>query len=254
MLIVISPAKKLSTAGAKPSTYTLPQFINEAEKLIQTLKRYNPQQLSKLMNISPALADLNVARYIDWKKEHTINTAKQAILTFTGEVYSGLNATSFTKNEVNYAQNHLRILSGLYGVLKPMDLIYAHRLEMGTKLKVDKKNNLYQFWGDKITEALNSVITKNKSQVVLNLASNEYIKSINNKKLAVPIITPVFKDFNNGKYKMVMVYAKRARGMMASFIIKNRLTNYHDIIAFNEAGYCYNKEASTANELVFYRG
>jgi len=254
MLIVISPAKKLNIAGAKPNTYTLPQFINKSEKLITTLKKYTPKTLTELMNISLALADLNMARYIDWEKEHHLNNAKQAILTFTGEVYNGLNAASFSTKEFNYAQNHLRILSGLYGVLKPMDLIHAYRLEMGTKLKVDKTNNLYEFWGDKITTAINKVLSENKSKVLLNLASNEYMKSINKKKLIAPIITPVFKDFNNGKYKMVMVYAKKARGMMASFVIKNRITNYNDIIAFNENGYCYNQAASTANELVFYRG
>lgn len=254
MLVVVSPAKKLDIEGDKPNTFTLPKFTKEAKKLIGHLKKMSPKKLEKLMSISSSLAELNNERYQNWKEEHDVDDSKQAVLSFTGEVYSGINAKGYSTIELNEAQRRLRILSGLYGVLKPLDLMHAYRLEMGTKLKIGVKKNLYEFWGDKIVDELNAAMSDLKTTTLVNLASNEYFKAVNTKKLNAEIITPVFKDFSNGKYKVVMVYAKKARGMMASYIIKNKIENANDLIGFDVDGYCYNAEASTKNEVVFYRG
>ena len=253
MLVVISPAKKLSVEGKKPDWFTAPQFVEHSEKLIKELRKYSPKKLQKLMSISDDLAQLNVERYQQWTANHDTENTKQALFTFTGEVYAGLNATSFKKNELEYAQQHLRILSGLYGVLKPMDAIHAYRLEMGTKLKIGRKSNLYEFWGDTIVNEINNTLKGNDDKVLVNLASNEYFKAINKKKLAAPIITPVFKDFSNGQYKTVMVYAKKARGAMAAFILKNKLKTIEELTAFDTDGYLFNEEASSPKELVFLR-
>jgi cytoplasmic iron level regulating protein YaaA (DUF328/UPF0246 family) len=253
MLIVLSPAKKINETKQAINDCSTPIFIDEAEKLIKSLRKYSPAKLSKLMSISSGIAELNYERYLNWNIDHSSNT-KPAALSFNGEAYSGLDAASFSSKEVDYAQNHLRILSGLYGVLKPFDLIHAYRLEMGTKLKVGAKKNLYEFWGDKIVNEVNDILKAQKENVLVNLASNEYFKAINKKKLEGEIITPVFKDFNNGKYKTVMVYAKKARGMMTSFIIKNKIEKKEDLKAFDTSGYCYNEAASSGNEIVFYRG
>ena len=253
MLTLLSPAKKLNEENQSIENCSLPIFVADSEKLINSLRKYNSKKLSKLMSISDTLAELNVERYEKWDVNHTKNVSP-AVLTFNGEVYAGLNAILFSKKEKDYAQNHLRILSGLYGILKPYDLIHAYRLEMGTKLKVGRANNLYEFWGDKIMNEINDIVGSQKEKVLVNLASNEYFKSVNKKKLEAKVITPVFKDFNNGQYKTVMVYAKKARGMMASYIIKNKIEKINDLIGFDTAGYCYNAEASKGNEIVFYRG
>jgi len=253
MLVVISPAKKLSVEGKKPDWFTAPQFIEHSEKLIKELRKYSPKKLQQLMSISDDLAQLNVERYQQWTTNHDAENTKQALFTFTGEVYAGLNATSFKKNELEYAQQHLRILSGLYGVLKPMDAIHAYRLEMGTKLKIGKKSNLYEFWGDTIVKEINNTLKANNDKVLVNLASNEYFKAVNKKKLATPVITPVFKDFTNGQYKTVMVYAKKARGAMAAFIMKNKIKTIEELTAFDTDGYLFNEEASSSKELVFLR-
>ncbi|HEY9082303.1 MAG TPA: peroxide stress protein YaaA [Vicingaceae bacterium] len=253
MLVVISPAKKLSVEGKKPDWFTAPQFIEHSEKLIKKLRKYSPKKLQQLMSISDDLAQLNVERYQQWTINHDTENTKQALFTFTGEVYAGLNATSFKKNELEYAQQHLRILSGLYGVLKPMDAIHAYRLEMGTKLKIGKKSNLYEFWGDTIVNEINNTLKANNDKVLVNLASNEYFKAVNKKKLATPVITPVFKDFTNGQYKTVMVYAKKARGAMAAFIMKNKIKTIEELTAFDTDGYLFNEEASSSKELVFLR-
>ena len=254
MLVVVSPAKKLDIEGDKPKEFTQPKFVNEAQRLINHLKKMSPNKLKKLMGISSALSELNNKRYLSWQIEHNVDDSKQAILSFTGEVYAGINAKEYSSQELIEAQRRLRILSGLYGVLRPLDLMHAYRLEMGTKLKVGVKKNLYEYWGDKIVDDLNSTIAELNTSTLVNLASNEYFKSVNTKKLKAEIITPVFKDFSNGKYKVVMVYAKKARGMMASYIVKNKIENVTDLIGFDIDGYYYNEEASTKNELVFYRG
>lgn len=252
MLILISPAKKLNTANFSLKEYSQPMFIEDAEKLIAVMRKHTPKQLSKLMNISASLAELNFERYSKWKKEHKLEASKQAVYMFDGEVYSGLDAASFSKKEVSYAQEKLRILSGLYGLLRPLDLIHPYRLEMGTKLKIGRKGNLYEFWGDKIVDEINNLQLKDEGPIV-NLASNEYFKVVNKKKLQAEVVTPVFKDWSNGKYKTVMVYAKKARGMMASYIIKNQVKNKEALLAFDTAGYYYNDVLSSANELVFCR-
>lgn len=274
MLIVLSPAKKLNLINKNFSKSSTPKFINEAETLINTLRKYKPTKLSQLMNISPALANLNYERYLNWNVDHSISTSKTAIFAFDGEAYAGLDAASFSNKELEYAQKHLRILSGLYGILKPLDLIHAYRLEMGTKLKVPvrtparqihsggekarsgggSKKNLYDFWGDKIGNEVNDILKNHKEKVLVNLASNEYFKVINAKKIQGEIITPIFKDFNNGHYKVVMVYAKKARGMMTAYILKNKIESIEDIKGFDDSGYCYNADASTKNEMVFLRG
>lgn len=254
MLVVLSPAKKLNETHPVKENATVPQFVDDAEKLINNLKKYSPKKLSKLMGLSDNLSVLNVERYQKWKKEHTEKNAKTAGLLFDGEVYSGLDAVSFNKKQMEYAQNNLRILSGLYGLLKPLDLVHPYRLEMGTKLKVGRKNNLYEFWGDKIVDEVNCLLESQQEPTLVNLASNEYFKAINKKKLKGNIVTPVFKDFNNGKYKAVMVYAKKARGMMANYIITNKIEKVEDLKGFDTAGYCFNEDASTTNELVFLRG
>lgn len=253
MLVVISPAKKLSVEGKKPDWFTAPQFIEHSEKLIKELRKYSPKKLQQLMSISDDLAQLNVERYQQWNANHDAENTKQALFTFTGEVYAGLNATSFKKNELEYAQQHLRILSGLYGILKPMDAIQAYRLEMGTKLKIGRKSNLYEFWGDTIVNEINNTLKANNDKVLVNLASNEYFKAVNKKKLVTPIITPVFKDFSNGQYKTVMVYAKKARGAMAAFIMKNKIKTIEELTAFDTDGYLFNEEISSPKELVFLR-
>lgn len=253
MLTLLSPAKKLNEEGQDLDNCSLPIFVEDAEKLIKSLRKYSPKKLSELMKLSDSLSDLNVNRYAEWESDHS-QKVKPAALNFNGEVYTGLNAISFSQKEKETAQNNLRILSGLYGILKPFDLIHPYRLEMGTRLSVGKTNNLYQFWGDKIVDEINLNLSTQKENVIVNLASNEYFKSVNKKKLEARIITPVFKDFSNGQYKTVMVYAKKARGMMAGYIIKNEIEKAADIVAFDAAGYCYNKEASTENEIVFYRG
>lgn len=254
MLVVLSPAKKLNENHPVKENATIPQFVDEAEKLIGNLKKYTPKKLASLMNLSDNLSGLNVERYQNWQKEHTSENAKTAGLLFDGEVYSGLGAENFTKKQLEYAQNNLRILSGLYGLLRPLDLVHPYRLEMGTKLKVGRNNNLYEFWGDKIVDEINSLLENQKEQTLVNLASNEYFKAINKKKLIGNVVTPVFKDFNNGKYKAVMVYAKKARGMMANYIITNKIEKTEDLKGFDTEGYCFNEEASTNNELVFLRG
>ncbi len=250
MLIVLSPAKKLSIKGPKLPEFTFPGSTKQSSILIKELRKYSPTKLSKLMKVSSEIALINVDRYNDWSFEHSIENSKQAILTFNGEVYNGLKASSFNPKEMQYAQQYLRILSGLYGVLKPLDLIQEYRLEMGTKLKVGKHQNLYNFWGDKLVNEINSTGEK----VLINLASAEYFKVINSKKLKPNVVTPIFKECKNGEYKMVMMYAKKARGMMAKYIIKNKLTSPKDLLGFAEDGYYYNSKVSTDNELVFYRG
>ena len=254
MLIVLSPAKKLNENRLPINDGTIPQFIEEASGLINVLKKYTPKKLASLMSLSDSLAQLNVERYSNWTELHSKKNAKTAGLIFDGEVYSGLDAVGFYEKEMDYAQQHLRILSGLYGMLRPKDFVHPYRLEMGTKLKVGKSNNLYQYWGDKIVDEINSILDNHKEKVLVNLASNEYFKVVNTKKLNAQIITLSFKDFKNGQYKAIMVYAKKARGMMANYIIKNNIERIEDLKGFDIDGYCFNAGASTETEFVFYRG
>jgi len=254
MLIVISPAKTLDyETPATTDLHTTPEFLDRSEALIKDLRKLSPPQVSELMGISTKLGDLNFGRYLDWSLPFTPANAKQAVLAFKGDVYTGLQAQTLTKKELKWAQDHLRILSGLYGLLRPLDLMQPYRLEMGTRFGVGKAANLYEFWGDRITESLNEILAKQRKPVLINLASEEYFKSVRPQKLTADIITPVFKDMKGGKYKIISFYAKKARGMMAGYIIRNQLKDVEDIKQFDSAGYRYNAAMSSAREWVFIR-
>jgi len=254
MLIVVSPAKTLDyETPAKTKVFTVPDYLSDSQELINRLRRFSALDISELMKVSSKIAELNFDRYEIWTKRFTEKNAKQAALAFKGDVYTGLDAESFNANDFKFAQNHFRILSGLYGLLRPLDLMKAYRLEMGTKLKTDRGNNLYEFWGSTITDGLNSQLKKIKSQYLINLASNEYFKSVITKDLNAEIITPEFKEFKNGDYKMIGIFAKKARGMLSRYIIKNRLSDPKDMRSFNEDGYTLNKKFSTDQKMVFTR-
>ncbi len=254
MIIVISPAKTLDfDTSATTQEYTQPDFLADSEILIDELRKLEPDQISTLMSISPKLAILNSNRYFAWQHPFPMTNAKQAILAFKGDVYTGLDADTMTVAELSFAQDHLRILSGLYGVLRPLDLMQPYRLEMGTHFKNPRGNNLYEFWGDKITHALNQDLTKQKTDILINLASNEYFQSIKPDKLSARIITPVFKDQKNGAYKIISFYAKKARGMMSRYIIHNKLTDPETIKHFDVAGYRFSAGDSDTDEWIFTR-
>ncbi|MDH5369564.1 MAG: peroxide stress protein YaaA [Gammaproteobacteria bacterium] len=254
MLIVISPAKTLDyETPAKTKIFTTPDFLDQSQQLINRLRNFSSLDISELMKVSAKIADLNFNRYESWKKPFTEKNAKQAVLAFKGDVYTGLDAETFKADDFKFAQKHLRVLSGLYGLLRPLDLMQPYRLEMGTKLKTDSGNNLYEFWGSDITEGLNTQLKKIKSNALINLASNEYFKSVKPKELNAEIITPAFKEFKNGEYKMIGIYAKKARGLLSRYIIQNKLQNPEDIKLFAEEGYRFNKKLSNGNNWVFTR-
>ena len=255
MKIVISPAKSLNFEQNIPTTtYSNIIFEKESQQLIERLKNISKEELAKLMKLSPKLVDLNYERYRNWQLPFTPNNAKQAGFVFTGEVYKGLDLLSLSAKEIDKAQESLRILSGLYGVLRPLDLIQPYRLEMGTRLQVDDNTkNLYQFWGNKLTNFLNQELLEDDG-ILVNLASNEYFKALQPKQIKGEIITCNFKDFKNGTYKIIMMYAKNARGKMSRFIIENELKNKEDLMAFDADGYAFNPRLSTENEYLFTRG
>jgi len=254
MLILLSPAKTLDMQT--PSRFadsTLPGFMDESEKLVKTLRRYPKRKLGELMNISDSLAELNAQRFNEWQSEFDADNSRPAIQAFRGDVYVGLDADSLGKRDLNYAQKHLRILSGLYGVLKPLDLMQAYRLEMGTSLKTRRGKSLYDFWGDSITEHLNAELALQKQQLVVNLASNEYFKSVNKKKLDGSLLSPVFKDEKNGQYKIISFFAKKARGAMARYLIQQRASTGNAVLGFDALGYRYDDEQSLEGQPVFLR-
>ncbi len=254
MLIVISPAKSLDfTTPTVTSEYTMPEFLEQSEKLIGKLKKMSPRQLSKLMNISKDLGELNFQRYQNWSLPFNPDNAKQAVLAFNGDVYQGLQAASLPEEKLELAQKHLRILSGLYGVLKPLDLIQPYRLEMGTKLKYYKSDDLYSFWNPLLTKKINESITGSGSDILVNLASNEYFKSIDKKRLKAKIVTPEFKDRKNGEYKMISFFAKKARGLMTRFILENSIDDTENLQAFDSEGYVFNPNLSKPGNPVFTR-
>ncbi len=255
MLVVISPAKLLDFE-TKPVTkeHTIPELLNESEKLADKLKEMNAKQLSELMKISPELGTANYNRFQMWHPQFTLKNAKQAVLAFNGNVYTGLNAATLSKNQLLKTQQKLRILSGFYGVLKPLDLIQPYRLEMGTKLNIGRTKTLYGFWGDKITEKIQKAIDESGSDILVNLASNEYFKSIKTKALNAEIVTPAFKDLKNGNYKTISFFAKKARGLMTRFIIENDIEKETDLQAFDSEGYIFNPRLSKPGEPVFTRG
>ncbi|PWD98115.1 peroxide stress protein YaaA [Marinilabilia rubra] len=254
MLAILSPAKKLDFKSDLPQKKnTQIRFPYEAAELVDKLRSYSPKQLMGLMSISQNLADLNAGRFHQWHWPYEEKEGRQAIFAFNGEAYNGLDAYSLNSKETDAAQQHLRILSGLYGLLRPLDLILPYRLEMGTKLENKKGKDLYKFWGDKITEQLNDDLNKGNHKALVNLASQEYFKSIASDKISKPIITPVFKENKNGRYKVISVYAKKARGMMVRFIVQNQLTDPEELKAFNIDGYHFNNDLSDGNEMVFTR-
>eukprot|EP00764_Aduncisulcus_paluster_P001300 gnl/Carplike_NY0171/1185_a1602_685.p1 GENE.gnl/Carplike_NY0171/1185_a1602_685~~gnl/Carplike_NY0171/1185_a1602_685.p1 ORF type:complete len:259 (-),score=-4.89 gnl/Carplike_NY0171/1185_a1602_685:288-1064(-) len=248
MLIVISPAKSLDfTTPSGNASSTIPACLEQSEKLVSKLKKMSPGQLSKLMNISKDLGELNFQRYQEWNLPFTTDNAKQAVFAFNGDVYQGLQAGSLSEEKLELAQKRLRILSGLYGVLKPLDLIQPYRLEMGSKLKYNKSDDLYSFWNPLLTKKINEAVAESGSDVLINLASNEYFKSIDKKKLKAEIITPEFKDRKNGTYKMISFYAKRARGLMTRFILDNNITDAGNLTAFDYEGYVFNPNLSKSS-------
>ncbi|HSO87767.1 MAG TPA: peroxide stress protein YaaA [Draconibacterium sp.] len=254
MLIVISPAKSLDfETPSRISDFTIPELLKESEKLIGRLKTMSPKQLSALMDISADLGELNFKRYQEWQTPFTPENAKQAVLAFNGDVYQGLQAATLSEEKLVLAQTKLRILSGLYGVLKPLDLIQPYRLEMKTKLKYYKSKDLYAFWNLLITKNINEAVAESGSNVLVNLASAEYFKSIDRKKLKAEIVTPDFKEFKNGSYIMISFFAKRARGLMTRFILENDIKEPTDLLAFNSEGYVFNPRISKPGNPVFTR-
>ena len=254
MLLLISPAKTLDyETPATTAEFSTPGFLADSQALIDQLRELTPPQISRLMGISDKLGDLNFARFHSWQVPFSADNAKQAVLAFKGDVYTGLEAEQMSEQDLQWAQQHLRILSGLYGVLKPLDLMQPYRLEMGTRFENSRGKNLYEFWGDKITTALNDELQAQGSATVINLASNEYFKAVKPKALNADIITPVFKDWKNDKYKIISFYAKKARGMMSRYIIENRIEEPEGIKQFDTAGYQYNEALSSAREWVFTR-
>ena len=254
MLIVISPAKNLDYDSALPyDLHSEPEYLHDAQILINQLKGLAPQDISDLMGISDKLGVLNYDRYQNWQQPFTSENARPAMFAFNGDVYTGLDAYSFNKNHAKFAQKHLRILSGLYGLLRPLDLMQPYRLEMGTAFPNVRGKNLYDFWKETITEGLNTQLKSVKSEFVVNLASNEYFKSVDKKQLDAEIITPAFKDWKNGQYKMISFFAKKARGLMSAYIIKNKITDADGILGFDLDGYAYNEAMSTDQIPVFTR-
>lgn len=254
MLIVISPAKSLDyETPVRTRRFTQPDFLTESEQLVERLKDMSAQDLSTLMSISPTLGQLNHDRFHDWQLPFDKENARQALFAFKGDVYIGLGAETFEAADVTYAQHHLRILSGLYGLLRPLDLIQPYRLEMGTSLRTSRGKSLYDFWGTRITDALNAELEQQRKRVLINLASNEYFKAVKDRQLAAEVISPVFKDYKNGQYKLISFFAKRARGLMSAYIIRNRIDNPRDLPSFDVDGYRYSEKDSTPASPVFLR-
>lgn len=254
MLILLSPAKTLDF-DTPPVTKkaTQPAFLERSAELVDVLKQYSPHDLGKLMKLSPALSELNVQRFHDWQLPFSPANAKAAVLAFKGDVYTGLQAELLSEDQLLFAQEHVRILSGLYGVLKPLDLIQPYRLEMGTKLANPRGKDLYTYWGEDITAALNADLKQEPQNVVINLASNEYFGAVKPKQLHARLVTPVFKDEKNGQYKIISFYAKKARGLMTRWIIEQGLTDESRLYEFNVAGYRFCAEESHGDTLVFKR-
>ncbi|MGM0768853.1 MAG: peroxide stress protein YaaA [Pseudomonadota bacterium] len=253
MLMVISPAKTLDyESPLATEKYSQPDFLDDACELVDQLKTLEPHQISNLMNISDKLGQLNAERFQQWKTPFTPANARQAILAFKGDVYTGLDAESFSDKEFEFAQKHLRMLSGLYGVLKPLDLMQPYRLEMGTRFENTRGKDLYAFWGDRITREVNRLLEADDG-VLVNLASNEYFKSVRKKELNGRLITPQFKDWKNGQYKMISFYAKKARGLMCRYAIANGITQADDLKGFNLDGYYFCEEQSDQNNWLFLR-
>ena len=254
MLAVLSPAKRLDFSGSSSTAkHSLPAFLTESKQLVDVLRAKSPDQIAELMNLSTRLADLSYRRFGDWRLPFTTENARPAALAFRGDVYLGLDAQTMTDRDWDWAQKHLRILSGLYGLLKPLDLIQAYRLEMGTRLTTPRGEDLYQFWGHQLTTAINEAIAEQRQPVLVNLASNEYFSAIDPDAIEARIITPVFKDLKNGRYRFLSFYAKKARGLMARYIVDNRVSTLKALKDFDEAGYYFSESQSRGNQWVFLR-
>ncbi len=254
MLILLSPAKTLDMESpSRVTDPTLPAFMADSEKLVTTLRGYSKARLGELMHISDSLAELNARRFGEWQPAFDSDNARPCIQAFRGDVYVGLDADTLDEDDLAFAQQHLRILSGLYGVMKPLDLMQAYRLEMGTALKTRRGKSLYEFWGERLTSHLNEELEAMEQGCVVNLASNEYFKSVQPKKLVAPLISPVFKDEKNGQYKIISFFAKKARGAMARNLLKSRAVQADAVLAFNDLGYRYDEASSSEGQPVFLR-
>ena len=252
MKILLSPAKSLDYKSKLPTLKTTEAcFLNEAENLNSVLKGKSPKDLSELMSISSSIAELNYQRNVSWSLPFSSENARQSIYAFSGDVYRGLDAYTIEENKIDFMQNSVRIISGLYGLLKPLDLIQPYRLEMGTKMPIDNHKNLYEYWRNKITNQLNNEL--DSDEPVLNLASNEYFKAIDSKVINSHIYSANFKQLKDGEYKTIAIFSKRARGMMTRYIINNNISNVTDLKSFDYDGYIYHESLSTEKELIFTR-
>ena len=254
MFFVLSPAKNLNEKDPAPvKEFTQPDLLAEAEILMRQLRELAPQQIAELMHVSDKIALLNAERNAEWHTPFTPDNAKQAVFMFNGDVYEGIAADTLKPEQIQYLQQHVRLLSGLYGVLRPLDLMQPYRLEMGTAFANTRGKNLYEFWGDIITDLLNDTLAQAGSSILINLASQEYFKSVNTKKLKARLITPVFKDEKNGKYKIISFYAKRARGLMVRYAAEHNITDPEMLKNFDYEGYTFNAAVSNESEWVFMR-
>lgn len=254
MITIISPAKTMNFEDNVKALHSIPLFINEAEELVNELRKYSAAEIGSLMKVSDDIAHTNLVRYVAWEREHNEANSKQAVFAYAGAVYRALNPESFNEKELGFAQNHLRILTGLYGVLRPLDIIQPYRLEMGIKLKNPRGGDLYSFWKNTITKCLNEEIEGHRNKTLINLASNEYFTAIDLKEFRGRIVTPVFKENKGGAYKIIAINAKKARGLMAGYIIRNEIESPEDLKGFDEDGYTYRESMSNDDSLVFTRG
>ena len=254
MLALISPAKTLDYESALPTDlHTLPRLLDQSQQLIDLSRKLSALEIASLMSVSEKIAQLNVARFHDWHADLNFSNARQAMYAFKGDVYTGLNAYALSATDIDFAQQHLRMLSGLYGLLRPLDLMMPYRLEMGTKLSNARGHNLYAFWGEQITQLINQDLQNSNASVLLNLASDEYYKSVKPSQIKAEIIKPVFLDQKNGQYKVISFYAKKARGLMARYMIENKVKKVEDLKAFQTDGYYFDADSSLQGELVFKR-
>lgn len=255
MIVLLNSSKTLDfdpTVGI--SKHTIPEFLKESALLVEKLRKLSASEISKLMGVSKKLAKLNVARYADWQTAATPANAKQALFAFKGDIYSGIETENYKSRDFDFAQKHVRILSGLYGILRPLSLIQPYRLEMAAKLPTTEGRNLYSFWGNRITASLKALLKQEKSGVIVNLCSAEYFRAVQSNDLEATIITPAFKEFRHGTYRFVTIYGKKARGLMCNYIIQNKLVRIEDLKSFDSEGYQYNKKISSDHEWLFTRG
>ena len=252
--MIISPAKTLDyESPLTTQSYSIPDYLENSAELVEIMKKKSMQDLVNMMQVSQKIAELNVERFKSWKLPFSPVNSRQALLAFKGDVYTGLDTSTLSEVDFDYSQNHLRILSGLYGLLRPLDPIQPYRLEMGLKLNSKRTKTLYQFWGDKITDGLKNLLKEQVEPVLVNLASNEYFKSVNSNNLKCRLITPEFRDFKNGKYKIIQFYAKKARGLMVRYAIDHSIIKPEDLKKFDYDGYAFNSELSHSDNWVFSR-